>query len=170
LAVKSPFSVFFSSFSSSKTLFVIFVAPLRFLLLLLLQFVKNPPRELFCSSPIIHSRPTNPSPPPFATKTALKRNARFPPRAADPPPRGEHHEAVVVKVVANTKEEEAFDDEEEKKGTPPGEGTTTATIFFLLNVKRTLNHSKRTLIIKNEFHCFWSSVAPLFRAHDDLVK
>jgi len=164
LAVKSPFSVFFSSFSSSKTLFVIFVAPLLFLLLLL-QFVKKPPRELFCSSPIIHSRPTNPSPPPFATKTALKRNARFPPRAPDPPPReGEHHDAVVVKVVANTKEE--------KKGTPPGEGTTTATIFFLLNVKRTLiNHSKRTLIIKNEFHhCFWSSVAPLFRAHDDLVK
>jgi hypothetical protein len=159
LAVKSPFSVFFSSFSSSKTLFVIFVAPLLFLLLLL-QFVKKPPRELFCSSPIIHSRPTNPSPPPFATKTALKRNARFPPRAPDPPPRGEHHEAVVVKVVANTKEE--------KKGTPPGEGTTTATIFFLLNVKRTLNHSKRTLIIKNESHC-WSSVA-LFRAHDDLVK
>jgi hypothetical protein len=168
LAVKSPFSVFFSSFSSSKTLFVIFVAPLLFLLLLL-QFVKKPPRELFCSSPIIHSRPTNPSPPPFATKTALKRNARFPPRAPDPPPReGEHHDAVVVKVVANTKEEEAFDDEEEKKGTPPGEGTTTATIFFLLNVKRTLNHSKRTLIIKNESHC-WSSVA-LFRAHDDLVK
>jgi len=159
LAVKSPFSVFFSSFSSSKTLFVIFVAPLLFLLLLL-QFVKKPPRELFCSSPIIHSRPTNPSPPPFATKTALKRNARFPPRAPDPPPReGEHHDAVVVKVVANTKEE--------KKGTPPGEGTTTATIFFLLNVKRTLNHSKRTLIIKNESHC-WSSVA-LFRAHD-LVK